>query len=103
MRRFRGLVHILHEIDVPPAEVVSEFIALERADASDVLEKTQGDLRKAAHGYWSSRGAQPVARPVTPAGTALPANTIVEAPEKKTVEIRPASLSEDSIIAGKSS
>ncbi|MEZ0258879.1 MAG: secretin N-terminal domain-containing protein [Chthoniobacter sp.] len=95
----RGLVHILHEIDVPPAEVVSEFIALERADAADVLDKLKGIFEKQpANG--GAPGAVPVAR-TTPAGTAIPANTVVEATGEKTVEIRPGSLSEDSIIVGK--
>ncbi len=34
----RGLVNIINQVDVPPAEVVSEFIKLERADASKVIE-----------------------------------------------------------------
>jgi len=34
----RGLVNIINQVDVPPAEVVSEFIKLERADASKVVE-----------------------------------------------------------------
>ena len=72
----RGLVHILHEIDVPPAEVVSEFIALERADASDVLEKLKAIFEKQPTNG-GTPGAAPVAR-ATPAGTTLPANTIVE-------------------------
>ncbi|MEP6669123.1 MAG: secretin N-terminal domain-containing protein [Chthoniobacter sp.] len=95
----RGLVHILHEIDVPPAEVISEFIALERADASDVLEKLKAIFEKQpANG--SAPGALPVKR-TTPAGTALPANTVVESTGDRTVEIRATSLSEDSIIVGK--
>jgi type II secretion system protein D len=98
----RGLVHILHEIDVPPAEVVSEFIPLERADASDVLEKLKSIFEKQPSPNGSAPGLQPVAaRPTTPAGTALPANTVVESTGEKSVEIRSASLSEDSIIAGK--
>lgn len=97
----RGLVHILHEIDVPPAEVVSEFIPLERAVASDVLEKLKGIFEKQPSTS-GAPGAQPVAaRAVTPAGTAIPANTIAEATGERSLEIRPASLSEDSIIVGK--
>jgi type II secretion system protein D len=34
----RSLAHIVNQIDVPPAEVVSEFIKLERADASKVVD-----------------------------------------------------------------
>jgi general secretion pathway protein D len=34
----RTLARIINQVDVPPAEVVSEFIKLERADASKVVE-----------------------------------------------------------------
>src|SRR6266480_5360984 len=34
----RSLIHIVDQIDIPPAQVVSEFIKLERADASKVVE-----------------------------------------------------------------
>ena len=34
----RALVHIIDQVDVPPAEVVSEFIKLERADAQKVVD-----------------------------------------------------------------
>jgi general secretion pathway protein D len=95
----RGLLHILHEIDVPPAEVVCEFIALERADASDVLEKLKGIFER-------KEGSTTVAvAPATGVQTliraSLPANTVVETTGDKTVEIRPGPLSEDSIIVGK--
>jgi type II secretion system protein D len=97
----RGLLHILHEIDVPPAEVMSEFIALERADATDVLEKLKTIFEKQP----GSNGAAAVAAPGTaaahPVRASLPADTVVETTGDKTVEIHSASLSEDSIIIGK--
>ena len=34
----RSLVNIIDQVDIPPAEVVSEFIKLERADASKVVD-----------------------------------------------------------------
>ncbi|MGI8820826.1 MAG: secretin N-terminal domain-containing protein [Chthoniobacterales bacterium] len=34
----RSLVSIINQVDIPPAEVVSEFIRLERADASKVVD-----------------------------------------------------------------
>jgi len=34
----RGLVNIINQVDIPPAEVVSEFIKLERADAAKVVD-----------------------------------------------------------------
>jgi general secretion pathway protein D len=53
----RSLIHIVNQIDVPPAEVVSEFIKLERADAgkvvdmlSDIFEKGQPSTNKPGPG-----------------------------------------------------
>ena len=53
----RSLAHIVNQIDVPPAEVVSEFIKLERADASkvvemlnDIFEKGQSSTSKSGPG-----------------------------------------------------
>src|SRR4051812_35898878 len=37
----RKFLQIIREVDTPPAEVISEFVALERADAKDVLEKLE--------------------------------------------------------------
>ena len=34
----RTIAHIINQVDIPPAEVVSEFIKLERADASKVVD-----------------------------------------------------------------
>lgn len=96
----RGLLRVLHEIDVPPAEVVSEFISLERADATDVLEKLKGIFEKqpTGPGATTMTAAPPAAAPARPV---LPANTVVESTGERSVEIRAASLSEDSIIIGK--
>jgi len=106
----RGLLRILREVDVRPADVVSEFIPLERADAKDVLEKLTAIFEKqpAAGGAPGGAGAaapRPVQipRPVatTPDGTPLPPGTTAEVTAPNTVEIRAGSLSEDSIISGK--
>src|SRR3984893_3566898 len=60
----RTLAKIIDQVDVPPAEVVSEFIKLERADASkvldmlkDVFEKTDKQGQPGQPGY---RGVRPV-------------------------------------------
>ena len=42
----RGLAKIIAKMDIPPAEVVSEFIKLDRADAKDVLEKLEKIFEK---------------------------------------------------------
>ena len=106
----RGLLRSIKEVDVRPADVVSEFIPLERADAKDVLEKLTAIFEKqpaaggagGAAGGPAPRGVQ-VPRPVatTPDGTPLPPGTTAEVTAPNTVEIRAGSLSEDSIISGK--
>ena len=42
----RQLAGIIDQIDVPPAEVVSEFIKLERADASKVVDMLKDIFEK---------------------------------------------------------
>ena len=42
----RTLVHIIDQVDIPPAEVVSEFIKLERADASKVVDMLKDIFEK---------------------------------------------------------
>ena len=102
----RGLLRIIREIDVPPAEVFSEFITLERADAKDVLEKLttifQKDSAPGATAPGAPRGVQ-VPRPVTttPDGTPLPPGTTAVATAPDSVEIRSSGLSEDAIVVGK--
>jgi general secretion pathway protein D len=65
----RTLVKIIDQVDVPPAEVVSEFVKLERADASKVVDMLKDIFEKgnqptgAAPGY--PTGVRAV-RPVTP-------------------------------------
>ncbi len=91
----RGLLRILAAVDVPPAEVVSEFIALERADANDVLEKLKGIFEK------QPGGSTATAPRATPAGNPVPAGAVAEVTAPGTVEIRAGALSEDTIISGK--
>lgn len=67
----RTLVKIIDQVDMPPAEVVSEFIKLERADASkvvdmlkDVFEKTDKSTQPGQAGY--RPGVRPVVNPNMP-------------------------------------
>jgi general secretion pathway protein D len=53
----RTLARIIEQIDVPPAEVVSEFIKLERADASKVVDMLKDIFEK---------GTQPSGQPGGP-------------------------------------
>src|SRR5438309_1404189 len=97
----RTLAKIIDQVDVPPAEVVSEFIKLERADASkvvdmlkDVFEKT--DTNKAPQGVPGQPGYRPGVRPVNnPSAPVPPANA--EAGELAGLT----ALTEESVIVGK--
>jgi len=91
----RGLIRILAAIDVPPAEVISEFIALERADANDVLDKLKGIFEK------QPGGSTTAAARATPAGNQVPSGAVAEITAPGALEIRPGGLSEDTIISGK--
>jgi type II secretion system protein D len=92
----RSLVHIVDQIDVPPAEVVSEFIKLERADASkvvdmlgDIFEKGQSPNAKTGPGGVRAARA-PVPQQISAAEGEQPgAMTALTA------------LSEDSVVVGK--
>ncbi len=105
----RGLLRIIREMDVRPADVVSEFIVLERADAKDVLEKLTAIFEKqptaggaAVPGAVAPRGVQlPRATTTTPEGNVVPPGVTAEATSPNSVEIRGGTLSEDSIIIGK--
>jgi general secretion pathway protein D len=60
----RTLARIIDQVDVPPAEVVSEFIKLERADASKVVDMLKdifekGDKTGAPGGVGGVRGVRP--------------------------------------------
>ncbi len=90
----RGLESIISQIDVPPAEVVSEFIVLERADVKDVIEKLEKIFEKQPS-QAGGAGVNRVAQAVNPA--ANPPN----AGAPLSIEIQPGTLSEESIIVGK--
>lgn len=106
----RNLIKVVEEIDVPPAEVVSEFIKLERADAKDVIEKLEKIFEKPATpgGGTTAAGAP---RPGAPAvrqtvttteippaaGAAEIPSVTIDAGARRDVP----GLSEESIIVGK--
>jgi type II secretory pathway component GspD/PulD (secretin) len=97
----RALVRIIDQVDIPPAEVVSEFIKLERADATKVVEMLKEVFDKG--GQPATPGGVPAApqnpgvkgvRPVIPG--------VVPAPTKEEAELGMlTALSEDSIVVGK--
>ena len=92
----RGLAKIIDQIDVAPAEVTSEFIKLERADATkvcdtlkDIFEKGNDQNRPAGPGGALGRGVRGIANPVLPV------------PQGDTDLGSLTALSEDSVIVGK--
>jgi len=95
----RGVVRVIREIDMPPAEVVSEFIKLERADAKDVLEKLEKifDKQPTAGG---APGAPVGAVPRPRIAPNVPGDIDVPNPSV-TIEGGSTTLTEDAIIVGK--
>jgi len=92
----RGLAKIIEQIDVPPAEVTSEFIKLERADASkvvdmlkDIFEKSTDQPTRVGMPGAGGRGVRGVPNPVVPNPMGEPDLGALTA------------LSEDSVIVGK--
>jgi general secretion pathway protein D len=95
----RSLVHIVDQIDVPPAQVVSEFIKLERADASKVVEMLKDVFDKGGATTTTTTTVQPGVRPVRPANN-------VPVPQVQQLSVEGdlsafTALSEDSIVVGK--
>ncbi len=93
----RALVNVINQVDIPPAEVVSEFIKLERADAAKVVDMLKEVFEKGNQpptgappvpgGVRNVRpGVQPPQQPVAFEGNDLGGLT---------------ALSEDSIVVGK--
>lgn len=96
----RSLIRIVDQIDVPPAQVVSEFIKLERADASKVVEMLKEVFDKGGATTTTTTTTVPGVRPVR-APNAPPV-----APPTTQVSIEGdlsafTALTEDSIVVGK--
>jgi general secretion pathway protein D len=89
----RKLVKIIDQIDVPPAEVVSEFIKLERADATKVIELLKDIFEK---------GNQPAGAPgVRNVRPNVPVPQPQGAGQQVDGEGGSAVLSEESLVVGK--
>ena len=93
----RKLVRIIEQIDVPPAQVVSEFIKLQRADASKVVEMLKEVFDKGGT-TTTTTTVQPGVRPVRP-----PTPNVPQPPQVQIEGDLSAftALSEDSIVVGK--
>jgi type II secretion system protein D len=95
----RSLIHIVDQIDVPPAQVVSEFIKLQRADASKVVEMLKDVFDKGGATTTTTAAPQPGVRPVRAANN-------VPVPQVQQLSVEGdlsafTALSEDSIVVGK--
>src|SRR5205807_1325002 len=95
----RTLARIIDQVDAPPAEVVSEFIKLERADASKVVDMLKdifekGEKTGTAGGVRGVRPGQPnIPQPVAETGelaglTALTEESVVVGKIKLSADVR---------------
>lgn len=96
----RTLIRIVDQIDVPPAQVVSEFIKLQRADASKVVEMLNAVFDKTATTTTTTTTVQPGVRPVRPV------NNVPVPPPNPQASFEGdlgalTALTEDSIVVGK--
>src|SRR5438552_999910 len=85
----RELASVIEQVDIPPAEVVSEFIKLERADASKVVDLLKDIFEK---------GGQP-SGPTGIRGVRVPA-PVAQPPQEGEVSAF-AALTEESVVVGK--
>ena len=95
----RGLAKIIEQIDVAPAEVTSEFIKLERADASKVVDMLKDIFEKNAD--QTTQPGMPGPRGGGVRGVRGIANPVVPNPQGETDLGALTALSEDSVIVGK--
>src|SRR5207253_1491386 len=95
----RGLAKVIDQIDVAPAEVTSEFIKLDRADATKVCEMLKDIFEK---GSDQTRTGVP-GGPGGPGGRGVRgvANPIVPVPQGETDLGTLTALSEESVVVGK--
>lgn len=94
----RNLIHIVDQIDVPPAQVVSEFIKLQRADASKVVEMLKDVFDKGGATTTTTTTVNPGVRPVRPPNNVPQPQTQVSIEGDLSAFT---ALSEDSIVVGK--
>src|SRR5438477_5529384 len=94
----RTLAHVIEQVDIPPAEVVSEFIKLTRADATKVVDMLKELFEKGTQPTQPGVNTAAGVRPVRPAPPITP-NTQINI---EGVDIGAlTALTEDSIVVGK--
>jgi type II secretion system protein D len=92
----RTLARIIDQVDVPPAEVVSEFIKLERADAGKVVDMLKEIFEKGTQPAGvPGQPVQPGVRNVRPGVPAAPQPVNIESDGSLTA------LTEESVVVGK--
>ena len=95
----RSLVNIINQVDIPPAEVVSEFIKLERADATKVVDMLKEIFEKGQQQQGVPGAPGNTVRNVRPGapGAAPPPQQPAFEPDLGSLT----ALSEESVIIGK--
>ncbi|HEV7869308.1 MAG TPA: secretin N-terminal domain-containing protein [Chthoniobacteraceae bacterium] len=102
----RQILRVIQEVDIPPAEVLSKFFELERADAEDVQKKLEDILTKQAQqpgapGATVATRVAPAPRVLTnPDGSPLAAGAPPEQ-ASTTIEVTGGGPNEESFIVGK--
>ena len=98
----RSIAQVISQMDRKPAEVVSEFIPLERADAKEIIEKLNTIFEKQPTGPGGATPGAPAAAVPAPAAAAVPAPQPAEGQPAGAEATGPSvTLSEDSLIVGK--
>ncbi len=98
-----GIRKIIRQVDVPPADVTSEFIALHRADAEDVIEKLRNIFTPEETPGRSRTVPAPNRLAIASATPAAPgqADRGAEGSRGAMIEIAATQPNEDSLIVGK--
>jgi general secretion pathway protein D len=92
----RTLARIINQVDIPPAEVVSEFIKLERADASKVVDMLKDVFEKGDKTGQTGQPGVGGVRNVRP-----PVNPNVPQPNGESDLGALTALTEESVVVGK--
>jgi general secretion pathway protein D len=95
----RTLAKIIDQVDVPPAEVVSEFIKLERADASKVLDMLKDVFEKEKTGQPGQPGQPGYRASVRPVGGPNVPQQVIGGETTDLAGLT--ALTEESVVVGK--
>lgn len=99
----RKLVQLVREVDLPPADVIQEFVQLQRADASKAVEFLNAVFEKkeaAAAAGAPGRARRPASSAGNPAAP-IPPVAVPAVLDTQAAASAVAALTEDSVIVGK--